>query len=269
MHQAISTSKWLTTNINELKLLQSPLLAQVPNLIHAFTTRTGGQSKPPLDSFNLGGYWPNSRQDILDNRQKLCAELGIDYNRLAVPEQIHSANVGIIEANKQNNHLGIDALITDIKDTPMLVCYADCVPIILFDSETTSIAAIHAGWKGTASGIARNTVKLLKEKKNTDPSKIMAAIGPAIGSCCYPTDESVADQLKASVNNSQDLILWKDEKPHPDLKAINARQLQEEGVELIDICMLCTACHPELFYSHRQSKGSTGRNAAIACLKSP
>ena len=98
------------------------------------------------------------------------------------------------------------------------------------------------------------------------PENILAAIGPAIGSCCYETGSEVVDGLKPTVTDHEALVTYKNGSPHPDLKAFNAMQLLESGVKNIDVSSWCTACHPEIFYSHRQSGGQTGRQGALACL---
>jgi hypothetical protein len=95
---------------------------------------------------------------------------------------------------------------------------------------------------------------------------MVAAVGPGIGSCCYPTSREVAEQLASTVPGGSDLIIW-NEQPHPDLKALNAAQLADSGLARIDVSDLCTACRPDLFYSHRQSGGKTGRQGAIAYME--
>jgi len=122
-------------------------------------------------------------------------------------------------------------------------------------------------------------------KHGSRVDNLAAAIGPAIGSCCYPTGLEAASQLLASLveghalngdpqalmstikkGSLEEFFLIKDDRFHPDLKAINALQLFKAGVKHVDVTNLCTSCKPDLFYSHRFSEGKAGRQAAVACL---
>jgi len=261
------SNNWSLEDRDGLKLIFSPLLSSIPEVVHAFTTRIGGTSSEPLEHFNLGRHWPTpeSKQDALANRERLCKVLGLEAFRLVVPGQVHSVEVHWV--TEPRDFPAVDGLATTISNTPLLVHFADCVPIILVDVKHKAISVVHAGWRGTAGSIASRGVSLLKETTGVSSSNIVAAIGPAIGSCCYPTSQEVAEQLVATVSDKKGLIAFHKDNSCPDLKAINARQLSEAGIREIDVSSYCTACHPELFYSHRQSGGKTGRQGAIACFK--
>jgi len=274
--KALAKNDWPVVEIDGLTLITSPLLDSVAAagspLIHAFTTRLGGNSASPLNWFNLGRHWPTeeSRQEAMSNRERLCRALGVDEQKLTVPGQQHTTNIYIVEpesACHTQRLPELDGAVTDSAGLPLLLHFADCVPIMLFDRRQKVLAVLHAGWKGTAGGIAQKCIRLLAERWQSNAADVVAAIGPAIGQCCYPTGDDVAVKLSQSVNGDNSLIVQRDGKPHPDLKAINALQLLQSGVEQIDVSSCCTACHPELFYSHRQSKGQTGRQGAIACIK--
>lgn len=264
--KALAKNDWPIREVAGLPLIFSPLLSELPSLVHAFTTRRGGTSAPPLDSFNLGRHFgtDESRTDAMFNRQRLCAALGLNFNRLVVPGQVHSTNIAWV--TEPERLPSVDGVATVTPETPVLLHYADCVPIIVVDSTLDVMVVLHAGWRGTAGGIAGLAVRLMAASLDLDPKTMSAAVGPAIGSCCYPTGEDVSEKLLSSVENKTDLVEWKDGKPHPDLKAINAMQLLEAGVGQVDVASWCTACNPELFYSHRQSGGKTGRQSAIAAI---
>ena len=271
--RALQKHQWLKIERNGLVLHQSPLLARYSDLLeHAFTTRLGGQSQEPMSNFNLGRHIDDEqvRQDAMKNRQALCLALNADSERLVVPGQVHSATVVACAEPPENGALkNVDAVATNTLNLPVLLHFADCVPVILFDPVEKAIAVIHAGWRGTAAQIAKNGVCELVDKFGVKPANIKAAIGPAISSCCYPTSVEAAGQLSQTVSDASSLILAQPgDQPRPDLKAINAMQLLESGVGEVDVTDLCTACLPELFYSHRQSGGKTGRQGAIAMLKS-
>lgn len=274
--KALSKRDWPLEQVEELTLVKSPLLKTLDSVAHAFTTRKGGGSPLPLDSFNLGRHWntDESREDAMKNRKRLCDLLGLNSSELAVPGQQHTNNIHFISAKDglapgPFHFPAIDAVATDRRQQPVLLHFADCVPVMLVDPKKQKICVIHAGWRGTAASIVKKSAELMCDELDCNPSDIYAAIGPAIGTCCYETGNEVIDGLKSTVKNSDSLVEYKNNAPHPDLKAFNAMQLLEAGVEAtnIDVSNWCTACHPEIFYSHRQSGGQTGRQGALACLK--
>jgi YfiH family protein len=281
--QALVKNQWPIVTVNNLPLLQSPLLAEETNLIHAFTTRNGGESVGPLASFNLGRHQSTeeSRDDAMNNRRKLCQALGLNFEKLVVPAQVHSPNIiWVSEVDGLENvrtgadvdiaklSLGnLDGAATTISDLPLLLHFADCVPIILYERKLRAVAVLHAGWKGTAQQIVKHCVDQFQTKLGSDPADIISAIGPAIGRCCYPVGDDVSAKLAQTVANAEGLISQIDDKSYPDLQAINAMQLLECGVGRVDVSANCTACQPEVFYSHRRFQGNTGRQGAIASLK--
>jgi YfiH family protein len=263
---ALKRTEWPLQEIGGLPLLIAPALANLPGVVHAFTTRLGGLSEPPLDSFNLGRHRDDekSRQDAMVNRSALCDALAVDFTRLVVPGQVHSTNI-VLVANPESLP-EVDGVATLTPATPVLLHYADCVPIILVERELKVVCVLHAGWRGTAGGIARHAVEFLRKKVNAKPGNMVAAIGPAIGPCCYPVSQDVVDQLANTVDSLDGLVEQRNGQPAPDLKAINALQLLESGAGEVEINSYCTACHPELFYSHRYSNGKTGRQGALVSL---
>jgi YfiH family protein len=269
--KALEKHPWPIEEIGGLSLIRSPKLNATGQLIHAFTTRHGGNSPTPLDSFNLARHWntEESRTDAMHNRGILCGALGLDAEALTVPGQVHSTNIFHLESEKDHGTRlpDYDGVISARVGWPILLHFADCVPVMLFDTEKRVLAVLHAGWRGTAGGIASKGMQFLKETFQSDPRHVIGAVGPAIGSCCYETGENVPSALAGTVSNIEPFITRKNGKPHPDLKAINAMQLLEAGAGQVDVTQWCTACHPETFYSHRQSGGKTGRQGALACIR--
>lgn len=268
------------------------MLGQFSRLKHAFSTRLGGESVAPLASFNVGRLLasPAVRQDLMKNRDRFCSALGISGDRLVVPDMSHS-NVVLAINSVGNERPKADGLATGVANLPIMVTFADCVPILIFDPEKNVFALVHAGWKGTASQIAAEAVKLLQNHWGSSPQSLVAAVGPAIGSCCYPSGSDSVSRLLVSITETEigngngraivdhqnlleqvsqyelsKFLVLKNDQFHPDLKAINALHLLRAGVGEIDISNLCTACKPEMFYSHRRLGGETGRQGAIACL---
>ncbi|MBC7998782.1 MAG: peptidoglycan editing factor PgeF [Leptolyngbya sp.] len=265
VERAHDKSTWKMVDRDGLTLLQAPSLMG-KRLSHAFSTRHGGNTPKPFDSFNLGrhdaaiDYW----EDAVINRKKLCSALDIPDGNLRVPGQVHSKRVVFAEDTTQLKE--VDAVATLSSNVPILLNFADCVPIIIFDPRRSAIAVVHAGWRGTAAMIVSEAVTALVTRAGSEAWDLIAAVGPAIGSCCYPTSAEAAKSLVSTVTDGELFITLRDGQPCPDLRAINAMQLLERGVSTVDVSDLCTACNPDLFYSHRQSGGITGRQGAIACL---
>jgi len=266
-------NEWPIEDVCGLPLAFSPLLKQFSNLRHAFTTRQGGASPAPLDSFNLGRHMTSgeSRLDAMNNRKSLCQALGLNFESLVVPGQVHSKNV--IMADQNQPLAEVDGVIVRQKGVPALLHFADCVPIVIFAPQRNAVSVVHAGWRGTAQRIAIEAVEMMRSQCDCQPSELVAAIGPAIGPCCYPTGAEAVERLQASLPGHQldspiisRLFAMKDSACHPNLKAINALQLFSHGLTQIDISNACTACRPDLFYSHRRTNGQTGRQGVIACL---
>jgi YfiH family protein len=269
-------NEWHFKHVGGLPLYFSPLLTKYESVLkHAFTTRLGGETPAPLDNFNLGRHvkTDESRQDAMKNRRALCDVLTLEFDRLVVPAQKHTDKVVFVTEPQVVGD--VDGVVTNAKTLPLLLHFADCVPIVIFDPVTLTLSVVHAGWRGTAQRIAGKAVEAMTQATGAKPSELVAAIGPAIGSCCYPTGDDVVQQLQSSIGcdngsvkrfEDAGLLVKKDGRPHPNLKGVNAVQLRLAGVEQIDVSNLCTSCNPHMFYSHRQSGGNTGRQGVIASL---
>lgn len=239
-------------------------------IVHAFSTRIGGNTPSPLKSFSMGtGGFKEFETMVKNNREKFCSMLGLDNENLIIPEQKHTDNIKIVSSSA-DNVLNTDGLITATKGLGLMLLFADCVPVILYSPEKHVLGVIHAGWRGTAKGIVRKAIDIFENKFNAQRSYIRALIGPAIGQCCYPVSQEVSDKLKSSLNNTYDNVFNYDNQSgniNVDLKLINFYQLQEAGVINIDNVGYCTSCENSLFYSYRAEQGQTGRHCAIASLK--
>lgn len=185
---------------------------------------------------------------------------GLQPKRIIKPEQTHSANVEIVDDRLE--YPNTDGLI--LTNTEDLIClkFADCTPLIFYDSKNKIAAISHAGWRGTAQKIGVKTVEIMQQKFQSKPQDITVLIGPAISLCCYEVSDEVKETLLKTVNDTSNLSDGK----KVDLKGINARQLQEIGVEKIDICPYCTSCRNDRFYSYRKENGTTNRHKAIVML---
>lgn len=216
-----------------------------------FSTRVGGVSEGPYASLNLGRMTGDEVERVDENRRRLCAEIGSDLARLALNRQIHSALVHRAEPGGRGEPG--DGLWTDEPDLPILAFAADCLPIALARSngDAPAVAVLHAGWRGLLGGVVATGAGALGDD-------LRACVGPAIGPCCYEVGPEVAEPFVAAfgadVLRGRNLDLW--------LSA--ERALRAAGVEHVERVDLCTACHPELFFSHRRDGKPRGVQGVIA-----
>lgn len=176
--------------------------------------------------------------------------------RILSPNQTHSDNVEFVD--ERNEYPNTDGLILQNTNDAVYLRFADCTPLIFYDTVQKIAAVSHAGWRGTAQKIGVKTI----EKMQSNPINVIALIGPAISMCCYEVSEEVRDTLLATVQETEGLFINR----NVDLKRINAQQLKEIGVQQIDICPYCTSCDNDLFYSYRKENGTDKRHIAVAKL---
>ncbi len=247
-----------------------------PALRHGFSTRVGGVSPAPWDSLNLGVARGDAQENLEENYRRFCAAVGVDVRRIVFSRQVHEDNIRLVTADdagkglwRRRDYESVDALICGEPDLPLVVFSADCGIILLWDPEHRAIGAVHAGWRGVASGLVRKTVLRMQEVFGTDPARLRCAIGPAIGPCCFETDEDVPTALRQALGDAVEPYMEQcGRKWHIDLKAINAHWLRSTGVpaEQIDQCSHCTACMPELYWSHRKVGNARGAQIAMISL---
>jgi YfiH family protein len=218
----------------------------------AFSTRVGGVSEGPYASLNLGRKTGDDVERVDENRAILCDSIGADVSRLALNFQIHSATVNRAEAGVHGTPG--DGLWTDERGLPVLAFAADCVPIALArtNGDVPAVAVLHAGRIGILAGIVEAGIAALAG------GKVAAAIGPAIGPCCYEVGEEVAapyrERFGPEMVQGRNLDLWE----------AADRTLRAAGVDEIERVDLCTACNPDLFFSHRRDGKPRGVQGVIA-----
>lgn len=240
---------------------------------HCFTTRLGGVSSGYLASLNLGMHRGDAPGNVEKNYQILAHTLDFDLKKLVLTRQIHSDIIRQVchtDAKGLDNHdyPECDALITNDPGTALAVFSADCTPVLLHDPVTGAVGAAHAGWRGTAAGIAAKTAQAMMDAYGCKQENIRAAIGPNIGQCCFETDADVPEaMLRSFGDQAQDYIRKCGEKYYVNLKGLNALQLQAVGVTSVEIATQCTACQPDRFWSHRVTGGNRGSQGAIIVCK--
>lgn len=255
-----------------LILLTSPLLSEVT---HGFSTRPGGISVAPWDSLNLGLGRGDSDAAVLENYRRFCQVLHISETNTVLSRQVHETTVRVCTGADAGKGLfsprdyTADALVTGEPHLPLVVFSADCGIILLYDPIHQAVGAIHAGWRGCAAGIVEKTVQVMTAHYGSRPGDLLAAIGPCIGKCCFETDDDVPQAMKAALGKDAEPYLEHcTPKWHIDLAGLNRQWLLRAGLtpEHIETCDLCTACHPELFWSHRKTGDARGAQIAMISL---
>ena len=259
-HRAVNSVEYLTSTI-----IRSP---------HAFSTRIGGVSDLSYTSgLNLAFNRGDSPKTVLENLSLFAEAVGFDPKSVISLPQIHSTIV--LEVDKSMAGLGYyrdpdesaDGYVASESEITLGVKSADCVPILLEayggNGEIIAVCALHAGWRGTAAGIAAEGVKKLVER-GAAPSRIRAAIGPSIDVCCFEVGEDFAEAA-ASLGGDKLKPFCRDGKLYADLKAYNGQVLLSCGLEPenIDICDECTCCMADKYYSHRRMKGQRGTMLSV------
>jgi YfiH family protein len=220
--------------------------------VAAFSTRIGGVSDAPFDTLNLGKLTADDPANVAENRRRLCWEAGTDDELLCFARQVHGPVV--LRAAAGGEPEPGDGVWTDEPGKPLLVFTADCLPVALAraNGAQPAIAAVHVGWRGLLGGIVQNAAAALGR------GKLAAIVGPGIGPCCYEVGEDVAVPFRARFGRDvvRDGLL--------DLWSATEQALRAAGAATVSRVDLCTACNPELFFSHRREGGRTGRQGLIA-----
>ena len=288
---APTSSGWTSRHAQGLSILQVPALQKLPWLIHGFSTRPGGVSS--LDGarvLNLGFTPWDSTEKVRRNRQLLQSALGAKTLNLVPLRQFHSDVVHLVDAAPKMALRG-DASATSRAGLLLAVQTADCVPILLVDPKRRAVAAVHAGWRGTLQRIVTKTVGRMQMDFGARPEDLLAALGPAIGGCCYEVGTEVASCFLAQFPNANEWFdeLRTGEEPNPlewlnrmppghqpppknvflDLRRANRSQLLAAGLspKNIFVSELCTACRRDLLFSYRQEGIESGRHMAVIGIR--
>lgn len=197
-------------------------------------------------------------EEIFEENEKICPHI--------MPRQEHTANIAIIESKEdvKKDFKDTDGVIVTVPNVPVVLCFADCVPVVLYSEKDKVFAVLHAGWRGTAAGIVKKACKILIEDMGIDPKNIKAAIGACISKEHFEVSEDVKTALEYSLDGVYDDIFFANKA---DLKKINAYQALEKGIMDIDIMEYCTCDNNDLFYSYRRESQTPKRHGVIAQLK--
>ena len=256
-------------------MAESPILYRFDALdgapvVHAVSTRLGGASLPPTAGLNLGHTVGDDPQAVDSNHVMLFAALGIPAGQIVTAHQVHGNRIAVVgQADAGTVVSETDGLITSERGLYLMLRFADCVPVLLYDPVRQAVGLAHAGWQGTLAGVAARAAQAMVRQLGCRMVDLRAAVGPSIGPCCYEVGPKVVEATAAAFPDAPWLLTRRQANGHAhlDLWAANATQLAQLGVGQIETARLCTACRADLFFSHRAERGRTGRFAAILGLR--
>jgi hypothetical protein len=247
------------------------------------TTRHTGVSAAPYDTLNLGRRTDDDPVNVDANRARLGLLTSQAPDVLTFGGQVHGDRVAVVGGGDAGRRFeATDALVTDVPETPIVILVADCVAVSLYDPIKKAVGLAHAGWRGTASGIASKTVSAMMDAFGSDPTDLIAVIGPSIGPCCYEVGPEAIDRFYAEQPLVADHVLTpvdfasagsfergvNEGRMMLDLWRANVLQLVTAGVfeANVDVAGVCTSCTTHEFFSHRAEGGRTGRAGALMML---
>lgn len=253
-----------------------PAFDALPFVRHGFSTRLGGVSEGIFASMNLSFGREDDEAAVRENFRRICAAMGVQPENVVISAQTHTVNVYNVTAADRGRgitgpkgYTDVDGMITDEPDVVLCTQYADCVPLFFVDPRRRVVATSHAGWRGTAGGMAQVTVERMVSDYGCCREDILAGIGPSIGHCCFEVDTPVYEAFtKVPVFDDGCFTAHAGDKFHIDLWEVNRRFLLAAGVkaENITVTDLCTRCHPDTLWSHRATGGRRGSAAAFIAL---
>lgn len=250
----------------ELNLLKVSRWETYPGLLHGFLGRRGGHSTGSYAGLNLSFRVGDDVAVVKDNMCDMKKAVGIHDARIITMKQVHGNNVIEVKDRNIKEAGEADGMYTAEREVYLGVLTADCVPILFVAPAHRVVAAVHAGWRGTLAGIVAKTVRSFRDHYGLEPRSIEAALGPAIGACCYEVKEDVSRPLMERWGElATPFVHERSGKTFVDLKGLNAAILQSAGVPMEQIHQLgpCTSCTPSEFYSYRRERKETGRQISF------
>lgn len=242
-----------------------------PELTQTVFGRVGGVSEPPFDSLNASFAVQDDPERVRANRELMARAVGWDPSRIVSAGQVHGDRaVAVTRRDAGAPDLpATDALVTNEAGVLLLLKFADCVPILLWDPVKRVVGLAHAGWRGTVRHTPAAALELMARSFGSSPSDVLVGIGPSIGPCCYDVGPDVVAEAGREFAGVDVLLRDGSERVRFDLWTANAETLMRQGVpeENIVVAGICTRCNSDLFFSHRAAGGRTGRFAVVAGLR--
>jgi polyphenol oxidase len=294
------TPRRLASTGKPIEILRAPTLAQLPWLVHGFSTRQGGVSTCYRgESLNLGVTQHDTKENVARNRTLFLGALGGENENgslwpLVQLNQIHSSVVHRANAAPPREALSGDGLITNTPGLLLSIKTADCVPVLVVDVKRHAVGTFHAGWRGTVARVVEKGIGEMRRHFGSLPRDLHAVIGPCIRRCCYQVGAEVRAQFESQFHYADELfeeifdadaihvrypLLFLNQRApghgdlgpqiHLDLVAANQRQLLDTGIRDEHITLIggCTACDTTRFFSHRAEFGQTGRMMAAIAIR--
>lgn len=240
-------------------------------VVHGIFTRHGGVSPQPWASLNLGGLVGDSRENVIENRARMFAALGRSVESGYDSWLVHGTDSIIVEQPRplDQAHSKADIILTDRPEITLLMRFADCTPVLLYDPVRRVVGLAHAGWRGTVERVAALAVQRMAEQYGSRPADILAGIGPAISVDNYEVGVhgEVAQRAKQCFGERHgEVLARRNGTAHFDLWRANQIALQECGVRQIELSGICTFEQNVDWFSHRAEQGKTGRFGLLLAL---
>jgi YfiH family protein len=244
-----------------LDLFQFENLSHITGVVHGISTRAGGVSEGRCESLNVSYNVGDAASNVDENLRRVAASVGAPRAALFAAYQVHGRDVTVVDKDSEVRPR-CDVLVTRSPEKTLMLRYADCTPVLLADAEKRVVAAVHAGWRGSAVRAGGAAVSALGEAFSSRPQDLWAGIGPSIGPCCYTVGQDVVHAFidRPGLFCEGKLDLWE----------ANRQALLEAGVpaEQIEVAGICTQCESDRFFSHRANRGQpAGRFAALIRLE--
>ncbi len=251
---------------NSIKYFES---TKLDGLHHAFSTRGLDMKNPQdrkvflmeLDFVSKTTLDLSEQGDYVELKKARTVQ-----PKIIIPNQEHTSNIAIVDNlwDTKKDFFSTDGIIITVPNVPVILCFADCVPVILYSQKDNVLAVLHAGWRGTALGIIKKACKIMIKDMQIHPKDISVAIGACISKCCFDVSSEVKEALECSLEGRYEDISIGNKM---DLKKINAYQAIESGIMDIDVMEYCTSCSNDLFYSYRKDNQTLMRHGVVAQLK--
>lgn len=259
----VRTNALISESLADTAILRWPHLSDIPQFAHAITTRP----------WNMAAHRGPDTDQTVSRRRRICEHLGLPFDRLTAPDQIHSPHVlqilsHDIGAGRDGPRTAIkfvDGLVCDLVDVPVIQFSADCPLILVIEPHRRVFGLAHASWRGTVTNITTELIRQMRSCFSVDPKSLLVGIAPCAGPNEYEVGDDVRRIALARQNNGEKYFARRGDRWTFDMRAANVAQLLEAGVDPghIIVAAESTMADPR-FYSHRRDGGETGRFAVIA-----
>ena len=255
--------------VNGVGFYTLPSIVRLNGFDHGFTARTGGVSEGYFSSLNLSFTRPENCENVMENYRIFCRAAQIPFESMVMDNYEHGTNVIRVDhLDAGKGYLvdplpACDGLVTNDPAITLITGHADCMAFYFVDPVKRCIGLAHAGWRGALGRIGARVVSMMAQEYGSNPSDIIAGVGPSICPDCFEVGHNVAAEFESAFPGLPCVLPRTDARPHVDLWMVAAKQFVEAGVlpEHISFFGVCTMTTPRL-YSHRRDRGNTGGMAA-------